>query len=499
MNKKEKNSRFQWPYGALALLLLLGMGAAFRLTWHHETLIYGKQAASIGLCPENQTISCDLVNTSTYSELWGIPIALFAIPTYLFLLGLIFFRHRWTLARTLIVYTGLGTSLYSLFLAGISVWELGFACLWCIFLYFVNIGALVFGVIGKKQEQPEPLSFQLPKLLGSFASFSLLVFFAVFIQKNYRALLIHKNQSFQEKFTKSSVESEKQSLIGKCLPPTTLKDIRSGSAVSLIDPTSLQKPIFLIFWSATCGHCRKEMPKLSQFIKRNPDLFHWVTVSTLRPQKKVGELSHREFTLKFANEIELKAPILNDPGILAPLLQVAGTPSSFLLAPNGQVMKIWKGMIPELDKSLTLASRSLASLAPEPCSENLITTQTQMHDWLLFDSEQNGIRLKSLISSPTIVLVRSQASEFKGSEWNDFLKFSKRMGNLEWKVLLVSLGNPQTHPPLSFPFYFTTEATSSPGVYLVASNGALVKSFSGPLNWDNPTFQEQVFAWLKNS
>lgn len=495
-----KNPRFQWPYGVLALLLGLGIAAALRLTWHHEVLVYGKQAASIGLCPENQAISCDLVNTSSYSELWGIPIALLAVPTYLFLLGLILFRFRWLQARSLIVGLGLATSFYSLFLAGVSFWELGFACLWCGFLYFVNLATLVLGILGKRREQPEKVQFPSAQLLRGAISYVFVTVTIVLAQKGYRSLLIQRGQDSRvASVNQLSAMTPKHNSVGKCLPPVTLTDIRSGTDVSIFEKTPNQKSTFLVFWSATCGHCRKEMPQLAEFINKNRDLFHFVTASSLRSKRKVGELSFRDFTLKFANEIDLKVPILNDPGILSGLLQVAGTPTSFIIAPNGRVMKEWKGVIPELGKSLKIASRDLASISPQPCSENLVAAPTQMSDWLLRDREKKELRLKSLISAPTLIWVRSQVKEFTGTDWDDFLKVTREVKKQGWKVLLVANGSPQKSPPFSFPLYFTTEPTSSPGVYLVASNGALIKNLLGPLEWNNPTFQEQVFAWLKNS
>ncbi|MFM8270704.1 MAG: vitamin K epoxide reductase family protein [Pseudomonadota bacterium] len=91
MDKKK-----EWPYRLLALLWGLGLGIALRLTWHHENSLYGDSQAKLGLCPENAVINCDVVNTSRYSEFLGFPIAVFAIPTYLFLLFLILIRKRFS-------------------------------------------------------------------------------------------------------------------------------------------------------------------------------------------------------------------------------------------------------------------------------------------------------------------------------------------------------------------------------------------------------------------
>lgn len=487
MEKSRKNPILQWPYGALFTILLLGIAGALRLTWHHETLVYAKKAASIGLCPENGTISCDLVNTSTYSELWGVPIAALAIPTYFFLLGLILLRRSWSPARTMIIVMGAGTSTYSLFLAGISVWELGFACLWCVFLYGVNFSILFLGILGKKREQKEKALFYIPKLWWGFASFGLLAIVTILIQRGYRSLLIQKSQP-------PSVTSS----IGKCLPPVILKDIQSGTDFLLQDSAHSQKPTLLIFWSSTCGHCRREMPQLVSVLKENPDLFRLVTVTKLRVTPDMNGLSHRAFTQEFAEEIKLNAPILNDPGFLANLLSVTGTPTTFILGSQGRVIHEWKGSIPELATSLKAASRSVASIAPEPCSEHIIPSQTRIDDWVLYSSTQQKTRLMSLISAPTIIVVRPQLSDLEARKNDALIKFAQQIRGKGWKLLLVTQGQPQAHDS-PWPLYFTTEPTSSPGVYLVASSGALIKTFFGPLDWSNLTFQEQVYAWLANS
>jgi len=492
MMPKQKKSTFQWPYRLLSILLLIGSIAALRLTWHHETLLYAKKAASIGLCPENQTISCDLVNTSSYSELGGIPIALFAVPTYLFLLGLILLRNRWAFFRPLIIVIGACTSLYSLFLAAIAFFEIGFVCLWCLFLYLVNVATFILGFIGyrgyRHENQAEGRFFSLKSGLAlSGVSFLGLFLISLFVQSQYRSHLISTAQK----------PTEKKDLLGKCLPQVTLKDITNGNSF-ILPSTQSQKPTFLVFWSSTCGHCKKEMPEISAFLKKHPDLFNLVTVTKLKSQQKAGDFDHRDYTINYAKEIDLKGPILNDPGFLSGLLEVKGTPTSFILGPNGRVEKEWQGVVPDLSDSLYRISRNLASLIPEACSENLVAPKTEMSNWILSDQNNSRIELKTLIKAPTIIVVSSPVEPSKESEFGNFMKFSEEITKQGWQYLLISQGQPSGSHALKNR-YFTNDSNSSAGVYLVSSQGSLLKAYFGTLDWNNITFQEQVFAWLKNS
>jgi len=496
MDKSQKNSTFQWPYGLLCFLLFLGTVAALRLTWHHEKIVYGKQEATIGLCPENQTISCDLINTSSYSELFGIPIALFAVPTYLFLIFLILFRKRIQMASSAIVLIGAATTLYSVFLAKVSLLELGFACLWCFFLYAVNLSVLVLGIAGLFREKALFLNrFQVKQFVFSLTAYAVLFVFSVGGQRLYR-----QNLQESKKMTSLFTEAKelKSSVIGKCLPAFTFSDVVSGNSYRLGGLNATTKPVFLVFWSATCGHCVKEMPELSAFFEGHPDLFNLVTVTKMKSQQRVGDLSFRDFTLQFAKEIGMNAPILNDPGLLSELLQVEGTPTSFLLDQNGQIKQEWKGTIPNLRATLTELSRNIASIAPEPCTENLVVTKPELN-WKLSLRGQESVSLKKLLRAPTMLLVFSSLKDLETPEFEDFLKFSKRIHQQGWDYLLVSLEKLNSKRKIEQKIYFTSEENSQPGIYLLAPNGSLLKTYSGMLDWKNITFQEQVFTWLQNS
>jgi len=66
----------------LLVLGIIGVLTSIYLVKHHYDL------ASHGICDISSTISCSLVNTSKYSELFHIPVAAYGILWFLVMLGL---------------------------------------------------------------------------------------------------------------------------------------------------------------------------------------------------------------------------------------------------------------------------------------------------------------------------------------------------------------------------------------------------------------------------
>lgn len=129
-------------WGALGLLAI-GAGLGAYLTYTHLRLLNDKTYESV--CDISATLNCDVVNTSDYSELFGLPIALFAVPTYAVLAFLIFrsMGRRGEHETTPLAFAfGISflTVLVSIFLAGVSALVLKTGCPFCMGMYAVNIG-----------------------------------------------------------------------------------------------------------------------------------------------------------------------------------------------------------------------------------------------------------------------------------------------------------------------------------------------------------------------
>jgi thiol-disulfide isomerase/thioredoxin/uncharacterized membrane protein len=138
----------------LILLLASGVAIAARLVLHHEVQVYGDATAGPLNCPQTETINCEVVNTSPWSELGGVPIAAFALPTYLVVLGLVLAGSRRDALLSYAFCIGLPAVLYSGFLFWVSKTQIGYLCLWCIGLYGVNLSIPVLvGVAAGRSPQ----------------------------------------------------------------------------------------------------------------------------------------------------------------------------------------------------------------------------------------------------------------------------------------------------------------------------------------------------------
>lgn len=137
--------------GLLTLLLVIGIGIAVYLTWHHDNQLYGDASARLSNCPHTETVNCDLVNTSPWSEFLGIPIAAFAIPTYLFVILLLWLGRTKPRLISYAFCIGLATASLSAILFYVSKTQIGFLCLWCLRLYGVNLAIPILAALCARQ------------------------------------------------------------------------------------------------------------------------------------------------------------------------------------------------------------------------------------------------------------------------------------------------------------------------------------------------------------
>jgi len=165
----------RWALALLIPLMIFGLFVGGLMTWHHDTQLYGdasQQGQLIG-CTESAEVNCDIVNTSRYSELLGVPIATLSIPFYgsVLLLAALGLRGRQD-ARSLIVLAGAGAVAYSIFLFGVSKLELKYVCAWCMRLYAVNALILILGAVGGRLSAPSRSTWG--AAVGTFAALLLI-------------------------------------------------------------------------------------------------------------------------------------------------------------------------------------------------------------------------------------------------------------------------------------------------------------------------------------
>jgi protein-disulfide isomerase/uncharacterized membrane protein len=157
-----------WDLGwGLVLAMIAGMGASIYLANQHIAVLCGDTS----ICSVSETFDCDKVNTSSYSELFGIPVALYGLGFYFAVAYAALMRRLGRsklggLPRVLLL-AGLGSVAYSALLAWVSH-TIGTWCLFCISMYGINVLMLVAAVLALRK--PELLAPQQDPPAGPFWS-----------------------------------------------------------------------------------------------------------------------------------------------------------------------------------------------------------------------------------------------------------------------------------------------------------------------------------------
>lgn len=188
-----------WALVALLPLMAAGAGIGVYMTQHHEIGLYGSeedQAVELVGCAESEGVSCDIVNTSEWSEVLGVPLFTWAVPFYALLAILAVLaltgRHR---QKSLLLVAGVGSVLFSGFLYYISKVELGYVCLWCMRLYALNALIPALATASGLSRDDLPTAGTLGIALGAFVTLAGL---SVAVQKSYRAQLLEGTPQIAE-------------------------------------------------------------------------------------------------------------------------------------------------------------------------------------------------------------------------------------------------------------------------------------------------------------
>lgn len=105
---------------ATAVLALLGAAVAGYLLWVRE-------AGTTLVCA---TGGCETVQSSTYAEIFGLPVALFGLAGYILILAAALFRGE--TARLLQVTLSVGAAMFSIYLLYVQMALIGSVCDWCL-------------------------------------------------------------------------------------------------------------------------------------------------------------------------------------------------------------------------------------------------------------------------------------------------------------------------------------------------------------------------------
>jgi protein-disulfide isomerase len=127
-----------------ALLATLALDGALSLVLLYiHTQLRATHGAYTSFCNVSDRVNCDAVLGSSYGELLGLPVAIWALLTYLLLAALVAWRRRTSgpaHARATLLLVGIAawTATFSLYMAAVAAFAIGALCLLCAGMYVLN-------------------------------------------------------------------------------------------------------------------------------------------------------------------------------------------------------------------------------------------------------------------------------------------------------------------------------------------------------------------------
>lgn len=140
MDSTHNHRRSQWLIGAM-ILAILGLLLTTYSSWHH--LQVKQSGMTDAVCNISQTINCDDIALSPYSEINGIPVAVLGFGYFLAMATLVGIGLRKSEKANdhlhgYVAMVIIGV-LVSLAMGGISVFKLGIYCITCIGIYVITV------------------------------------------------------------------------------------------------------------------------------------------------------------------------------------------------------------------------------------------------------------------------------------------------------------------------------------------------------------------------
>lgn len=149
--------------GTVLALCLAGLTVSIFLAISHYRVHTDPGYQSF--CALSKAINCDTVSSSSYSVLWGLPLAVWGLSGYSFIIILVSLagfnppegRQTWAI----VLVTALIFSLSSLVFAGISAFKIGSYCIMCIATYAINFSLVYMGWIIRRRHCAQSFLFSL--------------------------------------------------------------------------------------------------------------------------------------------------------------------------------------------------------------------------------------------------------------------------------------------------------------------------------------------------
>ncbi len=162
MAKKKNNDPHAFLRKIVTVLSLLGLVIMMYLTYIHF-------AHAKSFCDLSETVSCDVVTTSIYSEIFGIPVSILGLGYFAFVFFLITFQYGKNIFRNIVFATLFGL-MPSLYLTSTEIFLIKAFCPLCETSKVIMFGILITSLVALGKQLKETLRMSVPILIAGFVA-----------------------------------------------------------------------------------------------------------------------------------------------------------------------------------------------------------------------------------------------------------------------------------------------------------------------------------------
>jgi len=297
-------------------------------------------------------------------------------------------------------------------------------------------------------------------------------------------------------------------LYGRCAPAFTLPEVVGGREFAFTGRSSNGRPTFLIFWSASCKHCQKEIPQILRHVRAHPDEANIVSVALIKPDQPDG-MSHRKMTEAYIRTSRMPWTVLDDSsGLASDLYRVVSTPTTFLINPDGAIVDAWYHPHEEIDMAFQQALTRIAAAGGECRQEP--AERPMPASFSMLDPAGRNVPLDSVYGRPLLVHLWATWCVPCRTELPNLLSFGEALSRGGGRLVLVSVEGEDAGGRIlefgknlgpSFASYRDPHGGladlldlgySVPRTFLVSKEGSVIRTLYGAQKWEDSSFQATI-------
>jgi len=145
-----------------------------------------------------------------------------------------------------------------------------------------------------------------------------------------------------------------EEMVGKHCPDFTARLLSTSAEQSLSSMLKSDELNVLIFWSVECPHCRKSLPEINQWLKKNGKGVNVLSAANISSD------AVKTKTKEFCAANDLVFPTLIDENLeISQLYQVTATPTILIIRPDGVIDSVLTSSSAEFGPTIEKKKREL--------------------------------------------------------------------------------------------------------------------------------------------